>query len=173
MEFPEVKLLRSFEDENARLKKLLDEAMLDKEGFRRHWARSSDDRPVVSSMWQWVCRNAVPASWQVCPCLPAADVHLSERNTELALERRRFGYRRVWQFLRCEDLYVNHKRVYRIYHHNGLSVDADSAAKGWQLSVFRFCILMTEGGIVPKAIPPVSGYRAINTNTPQPKYSRV
>jgi len=28
---------------------------------------------------------------------PAADVHLSGRITELALERRRFGYRRIWQ----------------------------------------------------------------------------
>jgi putative transposase len=31
---------------------------------------------------------------------PAADAHLSGRITELALERRRFGYRRIWQLLR-------------------------------------------------------------------------
>jgi putative transposase len=43
---------------------------------------------------------------------PAADAHLSGRITELALERRRFGYRRIWQ-LRREGLHVNHKRVYR------------------------------------------------------------
>ncbi|PXV96639.1 putative transposase [Pantoea ananatis] len=53
---------------------------------------------------------------------PAADAQLSLRITELAPERRRFGYRRIWQLLRREGLHVNHKRVYRIYHLNGLSV---------------------------------------------------
>lgn len=43
---------------------------------------------------------------------PAADAQLSVRITELALERRRFGYRRIWQILRREDLCVNHKQVY-------------------------------------------------------------
>ncbi len=47
---------------------------------------------------------------------PAADAHLSGRITELALERRRFGYRRIWQLMRREGLHVNHKRVYRLYH---------------------------------------------------------
>src|SRR5256885_6803242 len=37
---------------------------------------------------------------------PAADAHLSGRITELALERRRFGYRRIWQLLRREGLHV-------------------------------------------------------------------
>jgi len=53
---------------------------------------------------------------------PAADAQLSLRITELVPERRRFGYRRIWQLLRREGLHVNHKRVYRIYHLNGLSV---------------------------------------------------
>ena len=46
---------------------------------------------------------------------PAADAHLSGRITELALERRRFGYRRIWQLLRREGLHV---RV--PYHLRGL-----------------------------------------------------
>ncbi len=37
---------------------------------------------------------------------PAADAHLSGRITELVLERRRFGYRRIWQLLRREGLHV-------------------------------------------------------------------
>ena len=69
---------------------------------------------------------------------PASDALLSVRITELALERRRFGYRRIWQLLRREGLYINHKRVYRIYHLNGLSVNADGVVKGWRLSGFRF-----------------------------------
>ena len=53
---------------------------------------------------------------------PAADAHLSGHITELELERRRSGYRCIWQLLRREGLNVNHKRVNRIYHLNGLSV---------------------------------------------------
>jgi putative transposase len=79
----------------------------------------------------------VPAGWQVCPCQPA-DIRLSVRLltrsclriTELALERRRFGYRRIWQLLRREGLCVNHKRVYRIYQLNGLSVKRRRRRKG-------------------------------------------
>ena len=54
-----------------------------------------------------VCRNVVPAGLQVCLCRPAA-TRLSVRRlmriyqdaSLLALERRRFGYRRIWQLLR-------------------------------------------------------------------------
>lgn len=67
---------------------------------------------------------------------PAADAHLSGRITELAMGRRRFGYRRIWQLLRREGLHVNHKRVYRIYHLNGLSVKRRRRRKG--LATERF-----------------------------------
>jgi putative transposase len=61
---------------------------------------------------------------------PAADAQLSLRITELAPERRRFGYRRSWQLLRREGLNVNHKRVYCIYHLDGLSVKRRRRRKG-------------------------------------------
>jgi len=61
---------------------------------------------------------------------PAADAHLSGCITELALERRRFGYRRIWQLLRREGLLVNHKRVYRLYHLNELAVKRRRRRKG-------------------------------------------
>jgi len=61
---------------------------------------------------------------------PAADAHLSGRITELALERRRFGYRRIWQLLRREGLLVNHKRAYRLYHLRGLGVKRRQRRKG-------------------------------------------
>jgi len=48
----------------------------------------------------------------------------------MVLERRRFGYRRIWQLLRRNGLHVNHKRVYRIYHLNGLSVKHRQRLKG-------------------------------------------
>ena len=61
---------------------------------------------------------------------PAADAHLIGRITELALERKRFGYRRIWQLLRREGEYVNHKRVWRLYHLNGLGVKRRRRRKG-------------------------------------------
>jgi len=64
------------------------------------------------------------------PHRTSADAHLSGRITELALERRRFGYRRTWQLLRREGLHVNHKRVYRLYHLSGLGVKRRRRRKG-------------------------------------------
>jgi putative transposase len=96
-----------------------------------------------------VCRNVEPAGLQVCPCRPAAeaqrpaaDAHLSGRITELALERRRFGYRRIWQLLRREGLQVNHKRVYRLYHLSGLGVKRRRRRKG--LATERLPLLRPE-----------------------------
>jgi putative transposase len=67
---------------------------------------------------------------------PAADAHLSGRITELALERRRFGYRRIWQLLRREGLHVNHKRVYRLYH-QWPGRKTQKTSSGWQQNVCR------------------------------------
>ncbi|MET4057708.1 transposase InsO family protein [Pantoea agglomerans] len=61
---------------------------------------------------------------------PAADAQLSLRITALAPERRRFVYRRIWLLLRRKGLHVNHKRVYRIYHLNGLGVKRRRRRKG-------------------------------------------
>ena len=47
---------------------------------------------------------------------------LRQRLCTLAAERRRFGYRRLWVLLRREGFEVNHKRVYRLYREEGLTV---------------------------------------------------
>lgn len=47
---------------------------------------------------------------------------LRERLKELAAERRRFGYRRLTVLLRRGGQAVNHKRVYRLYREEGMSV---------------------------------------------------
>ena len=49
MEVPEVKRLKSLEEDNARLKKLLAEAMLDKEALLVALGESTNDRPEVGS----------------------------------------------------------------------------------------------------------------------------
>ncbi|WP_120279557.1 IS3 family transposase [Enterobacter bugandensis] len=152
MEVPEVKRLKSLEEENARLKKLLAEAMLDKEALQvalgRKLLATGQKREAVVLMCdatglsqRHACR-LTGLSLSTCRYeaqRPAADAHLSGRITELALERRRFGYRRIWQLLRREGLHVNHKWVYRIYRLNGLSVKRRRRRKG--LATERFPLL--------------------------------
>lgn len=50
------------------------------------------------------------------------DAPLRERMTELAHERRRFGYRRLHVILKSEGLVVNRKKTERIYREEGLKV---------------------------------------------------
>lgn len=52
----------------------------------------------------------------------SGDEKLRERLRELAGERRRFGYRRLHVMLVREGQMVNHKRVYRLYQEEGLTV---------------------------------------------------
>lgn len=50
------------------------------------------------------------------------DQALSVRLTELAGQKRRYGYRRLLVLLKREGWQINHKRVYRVYHEAGLMV---------------------------------------------------
>jgi putative transposase len=50
------------------------------------------------------------------------DPELRERLRELAGKRRRFGYRRLYLLLRREGILVNHKRIYRLYRQEKLSL---------------------------------------------------
>lgn len=50
------------------------------------------------------------------------DPRLRERLRSLAHERRRFGYRRLHIFLKREGFVVNHKRLFRIYRQERLTV---------------------------------------------------
>ncbi len=97
-----------------------------------------------------VCRNVVPAGLQVCPCRPAA-MRLSVRRLMRIYQGASlswhwsagvFGYRRIWQLLRREGLHVNHKRVYRLYHLNGLGVKRRRRRKG--LATERLPLLRPE-----------------------------
>jgi putative transposase len=50
------------------------------------------------------------------------DLPLRERMTELARERRRFGYRRLHVLLKREGYVVNHKKLFRLYREEKLAV---------------------------------------------------
>lgn len=52
---------------------------------------------------------------------PAAE-DLRQRLRELAAERPRYGYQRLWALLSREGWQVNHKRVYRLYREEGLKL---------------------------------------------------
>jgi putative transposase len=50
------------------------------------------------------------------------DAPIRQRLRELALERRRFGYRRLHILLRREGIVLNHKKLYRLYREERLTV---------------------------------------------------
>jgi putative transposase len=50
------------------------------------------------------------------------DVPIRQRWRERALERRRFGYRRLHILLRREGIVLNHKKLYRLYREERLIV---------------------------------------------------
>ena len=55
-------------------------------------------------------------------CMDEANVGLRSRITELAAQRRRFGYRRIHALLRREGQKVNVQRVHRLYCKEALKV---------------------------------------------------
>jgi putative transposase len=61
-------------------------------------------------------------SYREPPGMDVASQELSARMVELAHLRRRFGYRRIHDLLAREGREVNHKRVWRLYKLNELSV---------------------------------------------------
>ena len=50
------------------------------------------------------------------------DAQIRQRLRELALQRRRFGYRRLHLLLRREGIMLNHKKLYRLYREERLMV---------------------------------------------------
>lgn len=63
-----------------------------------------------------------PRSVAQYTCRRTDEPHLIERLTAIAMERRRFGYRRLTLMLRREGIVANHKRVHRIYRKLGLQL---------------------------------------------------
>ena len=55
------------------------------------------------------------------------DHDLRERMKALAHERRRFGYRRLHVLLRREGHLVNHKRLFRLYREEKLTVRSETS----------------------------------------------
>lgn len=60
--------------------------------------------------------------WHYAPTRPLRDAPIRERLNALAQARPRFGYKRLHVLLRREGVVVNHKRVYRLYREEHLTV---------------------------------------------------
>ncbi|WP_349343552.1 IS3 family transposase [Marinobacter sp. MMG032] len=143
MEVSEARRLKAVEDENAKLKKLLAESLLDNEALKaalnrklltvenkREAVRAMQEQTPISQRRACFLVGLSRASFHYRSTVAAGDSALSERITELAHERRRFGYRRVHQLLRREGIDVNHKKVYRLYREAGLAVPKRKRRKG-------------------------------------------
>ena len=134
----QAKRLKELEKENARLKRLLADAELDKAiltgGRLGKLLSPAKRRQAVEHVRDALGRDCVterracrvleqPRSTQRrCRHVPSDEPRLTRRIVELATEYGRYGYRRVTALLHREGWQVNHKRVERIWRQEGLKV---------------------------------------------------
>ncbi|MGV2081187.1 MULTISPECIES: IS3 family transposase [unclassified Rhizobium] len=134
MEVSEAKRLKALEDENARLKKLLAEQMLDAAALRELLGKKmvgpAAQRDAVTHL-----KTVMGLSERrACQIISAdrrtiryqsnrpPETELRAKLRDLANERRRFGYRRLFVLLRREGEPSGINRIYRLYREEGLSV---------------------------------------------------
>ncbi|WP_395775075.1 IS3 family transposase [Agrobacterium pusense] len=134
MEVSEAKRLKALEDENAKLKKLLAEQMLDTAALRELLSKKmvgpAAKRDAVAHL------KAIMGLSERRACqITSADrkriryrssqppeIELRTKLRDLANERRRFGYRRLFILLRRDGEPSGVNRIYRLYREEGLSV---------------------------------------------------
>ncbi|WP_155734773.1 IS3 family transposase [Rhodovulum sulfidophilum] len=133
MDLSDAKRLKQLEDENAKLKRLLADAMLDNVVLkdllgkplttpmarRDAVLRAMKDHPI-SQRRACVLIGVDPKT--VRRERPPDNPEIREEMHKIAEERRRFGYRRVGILLERKGMIMNEKKLYRIYREEGLSV---------------------------------------------------
>ncbi|WP_430641187.1 IS3 family transposase [Brevundimonas albigilva] len=134
LDVSEARRLKALEDENARLKRMLADAMLDNVALKDLLGEK-----VVTPAGYREAAGHLQAAYEMserraCRVLGVDrtsvryqatrpdDGALRDRLKALAQERRRFGYRRLHVLLRREGHAVNRKRVQRIYRDEQLTV---------------------------------------------------
>ncbi|WP_156356984.1 IS3 family transposase [Sphingomonas sp. Leaf38] len=134
LEVSDAKRLRAFEEENARLKRLLADTMLDNAGLKdllsKKLVTPAAKREAVAHL-----QTALGMSERRACAVVGADRKsmryrsrraddgdLRSRLRELAQQRRRFGYRRLHILLRREGITINRKKTQRLYREEGLTV---------------------------------------------------
>ncbi|WP_242141263.1 IS3 family transposase, partial [Sphingomonas sp. TREG-RG-20F-R18-01] len=134
LEVSDAKRLRALEEENARLKRLLADTMLDNAGLKdllfKKMVTPAAKREAVAHL-----QTALGMSERRACAVVGADRKsmryrscreddgdLRSRLRELAQQRRRFGYRRLHILLRREGITINRKKTQRLYREEGLTV---------------------------------------------------
>jgi putative transposase len=134
MDVSDAKRLRSLEEENRKLKKLLAESMLDQAALKELLTKKMVG-PVAKREAVAHLLNVLQISERRACILVAADrkmiryrsrrpadVELRARLRDLANQRRRFGYRRLFILLREQGEPSGINRIYRLYREEGLTV---------------------------------------------------
>ncbi|MEQ8249555.1 MAG: IS3 family transposase [Alphaproteobacteria bacterium] len=126
--------LKALEEENARLKRLLADAILDNAALKDLGNKKlltpdvkrravHDVMDVHGLSERRACRLAsLDRSTYQYRKRSDGDAVLRQRLRALAGERRRFGYRRLGILLAREGWQVNHKKLFRLYREEGLAV---------------------------------------------------
>ncbi|MFG1287896.1 IS3 family transposase [Xanthobacter versatilis] len=134
MDISEAKRLRALEDENAKLKRMLADAMLDNVALKdlpgKEVVTPAAERRAVAHLVEHHGMSERRACKATGFCRMTMryratrgnDASLRERMKAIAQERRRFGYRRLHVLLRREGFRVNHKRLFRLYREERLMV---------------------------------------------------
>ena len=134
MDVCEAKRLKQLEDENAELKKLLAEQMLDTAALRellsKKWqgppssAKASRNLRATMGLSEQRACSIVSADRKMVryPSRRPPDTELRRQLRDLANERKRFGYRRLFVLLRREGEPSGINHIDRLYREEGLTV---------------------------------------------------
>ncbi|MGQ0741900.1 MAG: IS3 family transposase [Alphaproteobacteria bacterium] len=134
MEVSDARKLKALEEENRKLKKLLAESVLDAATLKENAGKKLLTPRVRRLAVSWAILDKDYSQRRACGLVGLQpktyryvsrrpdDGALRERLKELALERRRFGYRRLHILLRREGTVLNRKKLYRLYREERLMV---------------------------------------------------
>ncbi|SCB56124.1 HTH-like domain-containing protein [Bradyrhizobium shewense] len=134
MDVSEAKRLEALEEENAKLKKLLAEQMLDAAALRELLSKSMVGPAAKRAAVAHLQAVMSLSKRRACSIVGAdrkmiryhssrpADAALRGRLRDLANERRRFGYRRLFVLLRREGEPSEINRIYRLYREEGFTI---------------------------------------------------
>ncbi|MEO3480875.1 MULTISPECIES: IS3 family transposase [unclassified Phaeobacter] len=133
MEVSEAARLKALEDENAKLKRLLADTMLDnvvlKDLLGKKLTTPKERREAALNAMRdhdisqrRACRLVGVDPKTVRRERPPDHPEIRQEMKEIAGKRRRFGYRRIGVLLERKGMIMNHKKLYRLYREEGLAV---------------------------------------------------
>ncbi|MEP4258361.1 MAG: IS3 family transposase [Rhizobiaceae bacterium] len=134
MEVSDARKLKALEDENSKLKKLLAEQMLDNAMLKDVASPKVVTPAAKREAVAHVCKEHGVSQRRACNVLQidrssvryksvrGDDNHLREAMKKVAAERRRFGYRRIHVMLERQGIFMNQKKLRRLYREEKLQV---------------------------------------------------